>query len=480
MVDMAERPAPPSPAPNSPEAAAAAAGSPAAAAARPQPDGALAGTEAVSSWGNQVAPGTVLRGEDLKHLSGRANLARGLGRSYGDSSLPSRPCDSVVETLLADRILAFDPESGHIVAEAGLSLFELNRLLLRRGYFSPISPGTQFVTLGGMVASDVHGKMSHNRGCFGSHHVRSLKLRLANGRVVQCGPTQERDLFRATVGGMGLTGHILEVEFLLEKIPSPWILSESRRIRNIDEFVEALKAGSRVWPHGVGWIDCVSTGKHLGRGILDLGRWASEEETGGKPLPFKRRFSVPFYLPGWLLNPLSIRAFNTLYYYKHVPSRREGLRHPDDFFYPLDALLHWNRGYGKRGFTQYQCVLPDSAGPGAPRRFLELLTRLGGASPVCVIKDCGEQGQGMLSFPMPGISIAVDIAIRDDTQKLVDRLNEAVLEEGGRVYLTKDRFTRAEHFRRMEPRLEEFLRAREQWDPDHRISSAQSVRLFGR
>ena len=438
------------------------------------------GSEKVSSWGSQVAEGRIRRGENLSRLAAGANLSRGLGRSYGDSSLPSAPSQAVVETVLADRILAFDPESGRIRAEAGLSLFELNRLLLRRGYFPPISPGTQFVTLGGMVASDVHGKMSHEKGCFGSHHVRSLSLRLADGRVLSCSPTEHGELFRATAGGMGLTGHILEVEFDLEKIASPWIYSESRRIVDIDHFLEALKEGSEIWPHGVGWIDCVSTGKHLGRGILDCGRWATPEESGGRPLPAKRRATVPFYFPEWVLNRLSIRTFNTLYYHKHLQKHRSGLRHPDDFFYPLDAVLHWNRVYGRRGFTQYQCVLPDAAGPKAARRFLSVLTRLGGASPICVIKDCGAQGQGLLSFPMPGISIAVDIAIRDDTQKLVDQLNEVVIDEGGRVYLTKDLFTRPEHFQQMEPRLAEFLSARETWDPEHRISSAQSVRLFGR
>ncbi len=435
--------------------------------------------ELVASWGNQTRKGIVLRGERLKELSRQAVLARGLGRSYGDSALPADESDILVETMMADRILAFDPETGHIRVEAGMSLFELNRLFLRRGFFCPVSPGTQFVTFGGMVASDVHGKMSHASGCFGSHHVNSMLLRVADGRLIECNADCEPDLFWATIGGMGLTGHILEVEFTLERITSPWIYSQSRRIANIDSFMDHLLDDGAQWPHGVGWIDCVSRGRNMGRGLLDVGRWASVDESQGLALPTKRRASFPMYLPEWALNSVTVKSFNTLYYWKHLQKKREGIRHPDDFFYPLDAILNWNKVYGRRGFTQYQCVLPSSAGRGAARHFLSVLTALGGASPLCVIKDCGEEGKGMLSFPMKGISIALDLAIRDNTQQIVDRLNQVVIELGGRIYLTKDSFTRAEDFRRMEPRLDAFLAVREKWDPKGKFSSAQSKRLFG-
>ncbi|MEO1335135.1 MAG: FAD-binding oxidoreductase, partial [Myxococcota bacterium] len=192
-----------------------------------------------------------------------------------------------------------------------------------------------------------------------------------------------------------------------------------------------------------------------------------------------RRLAVPFTFPSWVLNPLTVRMFNSLYYWKHLPKVKEGKRHPESFFYPLDAILHWNRIYGKQGFTQYQCVLPNDAGRGSARRFLEVLTRKGGASFLCVIKDCGSEGRGLLSFPMPGISIALDIAIRNNTQRLVDELNEVVIAEGGRIYLAKDTFTRAEHFAQMEPRLDQFNAFRDKWDPDRRVRSAQSVRMLG-
>jgi FAD/FMN-containing dehydrogenase len=423
-------------------------------------------------------PGYEERSEDLEALTRDTVLTRGLGRSYGDSSLPPPSARRVAATPLADRILAFDPATGVVRAEAGLSLRALNRLFLPRGFHSPITPGTQLITLGGMVAADVHGKNHHVAGTFG-RHVRALRLRVADGAILTCSREVEPDLFRATLGGMGLTGHVLEVEFTLERVPSAWIVRESERIADIDRFVVALKDAAREWPHTMGWIDCLSRGRALGRGILMRGRWARPEEAPRPFEPARERPSVPFLFPTWVVNPWSVRAFNWLYYHAHLPRLKRGLIHPETFFYPLDAIGRWNRLYGRRGFTQYQCVLPDSAGPGAARRFLDLLTRRGGASMLCVIKDCGPEGEGLLSFPRPGISIALDIPIRDGTQALVDTLNEAVIQEGGRVYLAKDQFTRPEHFRRMEPRLPEFQRVRRQWDPHGRIRSAQSVRVLG-
>jgi FAD/FMN-containing dehydrogenase len=433
----------------------------------------------LSGWGRApVVPGREVRSEDLSRITREKPLSRGLARSYGDSSLPAAGDFEVASTVLADRILAFDEATGAIRAEAGLSLLALNQLFLRRGWFTPVSPGTQFVTLGGMVASDIHGKNHHRDGCFGAH-VSSLTMRVADGRIVTCSPTEERDLFRATVGGMGLTGHILEVAFRMARIPSPWIRYESERVGDIDRFIHGLKEAGPRWPMTMGWIDCLSGGRRLGRGILIKGRWAERSEAPRRPPRAKRRLTIPFVLPSFVLGPLTVRAFNTLYYWRHWQRRRSGVVHPESFFYPLDALSQWHRLYGPRGLTQYQCVLPDSAGRGAARRFLELLVERGGASFLCVIKDCGPEGMGLLSFPKPGISIALDIAVRDDTQELIDALNALVIAEKGRIYLAKDAFTRAEHFRAMEPRLDEWLSIRRRWDPEGRLRSAQSVRLLG-
>ena len=252
----------------------------------------------------------------------------------------------------------------------------------------------------------------------------------------------------------------------------------------------------------VGWVDCLAKGAKLGRGILMKGRWAEpakgglsqfpsakmglsplmqEPAKGACPLfPQKRRFRVPFQFPALALCRPSMKAFNLAYYWKHISRLRRGIVHPQTFFYPLDALDDWNLIYGRRGFTQYQCVLPKADDNGPARRFLELFIQSGGIGFLCVIKDCGAEGKGMLSFPRPGISIALDFPIHPTkTQRLVDRLNELVIAEGGRIYLTKDAFTRAEHFRAMEPRLDAFNAVRRKWDPDVRIRSAQSVRLLG-
>ncbi len=446
--------------------------------AQPPPAAAGAPETTLWGWGRVPVRGRERHSEDLRGATRGAVLTRGLGRSYGDSSLPPSSRAVAANSTNADRILSFDTASGRLRAEAGLSLFDLNQTLLPRCWFTPVSPGTQFVTLGGMVASDVHGKNHHRDGCIGEH-VTELLLRVADGRLVRCSPSIERDLFRATVGGMGLTGHILEVELTMRRVPSPWIVMESERIPDIDAYVEGLKRDGPDWPFTMGWIDCLSRGAKLGRGILMRGRWARPDEARKPFRPLGNRLGVPFVLPGWVMGPFSVRAFNTLYYNAHWRRQMRRVVHPQKFFYPLDAIENWNRLYGPRGFTQYQCVLPAEAGTGVARRFLEVLTERGGASFLCVIKDCGAQGVGLLSFPRPGISIAVDLPIRDDTQELVDALNAFVIGEGGRIYLTKDTFTRPADFRHMEPRLLEWTRVRDQWDPEHRLRSAQSVRLFG-
>jgi FAD/FMN-containing dehydrogenase len=432
----------------------------------------------LTGWGRLPKPGKEILSENLEKVTVGATLSRGLGRSYGDSSLPAAKGDKVVNTRLANRILSFDEQTGRMRAEAGLSLAEINRYFLPRGFFSPVTPGTKYVTLGGMVASDVHGKNHHREGCFGAH-VRALRVRLADDSIVECSPEENADLFDATLGGMGLVGHILEVEFKLHRIPSRWIFMESERVRDLDAFLDALGRAAPAWPMTMGWIDCLTRGRSMGRGILMAGRWATPEEAPAEAPGEPAAHALPFELPDAALNRWTASLFNGAYYWRHVRRRVREVVAPDPFFYPLDAILHWNRAYGPRGFTQYQCVLPRRAGPEAVREFMAVLTKLGSASPLCVIKDCGPEGRGMLSFPMEGTSIAVDMAVSPDIQRVVDRLNEFVIAAGGRIYLTKDRFTRPEHFRAMEPRLPRFLAAREKWDPGRKLRSALSVRLLG-
>src|SRR5580704_9588066 len=255
--------------------------------------------ERVAGWGGVSVPGRELRSEDLERLTLDVALTRGLGRSYGDSSLPPPSRPVVAATPLADRLLAFDDRTGDLRAEAGYSLHALHRTFLPRGWVTPVSPGTQFVTLGGMVAADVHGKNHHRDGCFGAH-VRRLKVRVGDGRIIECSRENERDLFRATIGGMGLTGHILEVEFKMTRVPSPWILCETERVANIGAFLDRLEEAARTWPMTVGWIDCLSKGAAMGRGILMRGRWAEAAQAPRRFPGRLRRFTVPFPLPEFL------------------------------------------------------------------------------------------------------------------------------------------------------------------------------------
>lgn len=427
-------------------------------------------------WGRLGVAGREVFSEDIERATRGAQLSRGLGRSYGDSSLPASSSDKIVNTTMANRVLALDERARVIRVEAGATLVELNKLLMPKGLFSPVTPGTKFVTVGGMVASDVHGKNHHREGCFGEH-VRWMKLRLADDSIVECSPTHMSDLFYGTIGGMGLLGHILEVEFELHPIPSHWIWMESERVDDIDAFVSALNTAAPRFPMTMGWIDCLNRGRRMGRGILMAGRWATADEAKRHEPWEMPHVKVPFEFPNFALNSWTAQVFNSVYYWRHLSRTKVGLVGPEPFFYPLDAVLEWNKVYGPRGFTQYQCVIPRRAGAPAVRAFMELLTRLGGASPLCVIKDCGPEGKGVLSFPLEGTSIAVDMAVSPDIQRIVDELNAFVIETGGRIYLTKDRFTRPEHFRAMEPRLERFMALRDKYDPHRRIRSAQSERL---
>lgn len=433
----------------------------------------------LSGWGHYpVAHGRQRLGEDLERITQGVSLTRGLGRSYGDASLPASRAQVVAGSPLADRILFFDPDTGILRAEAGLPLWRLNRLFLTRNWFTPVSPGTHFVTLGGMVAADVHGKMHHSEGCIGEH-IRALRLRVADGRILECSDDIERDLFRATIGGMGLTGHILEVELRMKRIPSPWIYQENQACGTFEELLVKLQEDGKKFPMTVSWSDFLLRGPDVGRGVVMSGRWAEPGEAPAEPPTFRSPMTIPPVFPSWLLRTWMVRVFNHANYFANRQRAARGIIHPETFFYPLDTFQYWNRVYGRRGFTQYQCVLPAENGYAGHHRFVDVLRREKAPVYLSVVKDCGAEGKGMLSFPRPGISYALDLPVDDRTQRIVDALNELVIAEGGRVYLAKDAFTRAEHFRAMEPRLDAWLAVRRKWDPEGRLRSAQSVRLFG-
>ena len=432
----------------------------------------------LSGWGRHpVVRGRQCWSEDLEQITDGAVLSRGLGRSYGDASLPPPGDHAVAVTTRADRLLSFNAETGVVRAQAGLALTKLNRVLLPRGWFPPCSPGTESVTLGGMVAADVHGKGHHREGCFGEH-VTGLRMRVADGRILDVSDAVEPELFRATLGGMGLTGHILEVECRMQPAASPWILAESERFESLDSLIEALRDGSERWPYTVAWVDVLSRGKARGRGILERGRWADPSEAPARAPSSTRSISVPLVFPNWFLSAATVTPLNVVRYWAHRRVRR-GIVHPQSFFYPLDRLGRWNRLYGRRGFTQYQAVLPLQSGRSAYDRVFDIVDRMGVAPFFCVLKDFRAEGKGTISFPKNGLSIAIDMPIRERTQAAVDALNDFIAAEGGRVYLAKDALTRAEHFRAMEPRLDDWLRVRRKWDPTGALGSALSVRLFG-
>ena len=433
----------------------------------------------VAGWGRfPVCEARLCANEDLGLVTPHGSLSRGLGRSYGDAALPAKRGDALTSTVLADRLLSFDPETGILRAEAGCPLWRIIELFLPRGWFPPVTPGTKFVTLGGMVAADVHGKMHHSQGTFGQH-VTSVLLEVADGRRIECSPEHETELFDATLGGMGLTGHILEVAFRMQRIPSPWILEEVETFPNVPALLSALHQAGQHWPFTVAWADLLNPPPLFGRGALMKGRWALPREAPSRLPQPPKSMKLPAVFPNWFLQPWMIRWFNRVYFYRAQRVRGRRVVDPESFFYPLDAVLDWNRVYGPRGFTQYQCVLPAEQGLEAHQRLLDRLLELQAPVFLAVIKDCGQEGRGILSFPRPGISYALDMPLSNRTQQIVDDLNDIVVKGGGRIYLAKDALTRPEHFRSMEPRLERFLTVRRKWDPTLRFRSALSARLFG-
>ena len=430
----------------------------------------------LTGWGRYPrVDAALVAGEDLASLSRDVSLSRGLGRAYGDAALPASG-GRVLHTVLADRFLEFDAATGVLRAEAGLSQSTLMRTLLAQNWFTPVSPGTQYVTLGGMVASDIHGKNHHVHGTFGNF-VRALTLRLGTGDVVRVTPDSDPPLFWATLGGMGLTGHILDVEVALEQLASPYIYEESERFGSLREAFAALNEAGEHWPMTVCWVDTSGTGARMGRGILNRGRWATADEAPSTPPILGTSPAVPDVFPNGVMNPFSVGWMNAVWYWLHGAGSKQHVISPDKFYYQLDLLREWNRGYGKRGFTQYQCVMPRD--PVLYEAFLRRFQALGGCSFITVLKDTGPQGPGMLSFPQEGTTLAVDIPLNDGVPKLIHELNAMVIANGGRIYLAKDAFTTPSELRAMYPRIDEFLAVRERVDPQKTLTSALSQRLFG-
>jgi decaprenylphospho-beta-D-ribofuranose 2-oxidase len=429
-------------------------------------------------WGRVCrAPTTAARPERLSEIAPivRENHSNGLsvyaaGRSYGDSALNSNGQNCLSERL--DRILAFDESTGVVDVEPGVNFRKLMNVFLPKGWLVPVSPGTSFATIGGAVAHDVHGKNHEREGSFGQH-VSELDLVTANGVSHRIGPQSRADWFRATCGGCGLTGVITRVAFKMRRVPSAFVEAKERRLENLDGFFAAFEAAKGA-SYSVGWIDALARGAALGRGILETAEPAAE---AGFVWRKKHAASVPVDFPAMALNALSVKAFNSFYIRRVPKSGRQRLRAYEDFFYPLDAIEQWNRIYGRRGFHQFQCVVPCREGEKAIRRLLETIAASQSASPLTVLKRLGPGRAGYLSFPMEGYTLALDFPNRAATEALYRALAGVTLEHGGRIYLAKDALLWAEAMPPMYPELGEFQRVLEEIDPDARFQSDMSRRL---
>jgi decaprenylphospho-beta-D-ribofuranose 2-oxidase len=405
-------------------------------------------------------------------------IARGQGRSYGDAAL--NESRRVLLTERINRMLEFDAENGILSAEAGVTLAEILEVIVPKGWFLPVTPGTKFVSLGGCIAADVHGKNHHHDGSFGDH-VLSMELILADASRVICSPSEKSELFWATVGGMGLTGIIGEVTLKLIPIQSPLIKVHHHAAVNLEQIFSIMEDPDLDDRYTVAWIDSLARGEHLGRGIVMRGHHVELSEFPDDihgSIKSQRSFSIPFDFPAWMLNPLTISAFNSRYIKREGGRRFPFLSNHDSYFYPLDAIAHWNRMYGKRGFVQYQCVIPDATSFEGIRKLLEELSNSRRASFLAVLKRLGPQSKGLLSFPMAGYTLALDLPIRNKGLfLLLNKLDEIVLQHGGRVYLAKDARLSAESFRAMYPRYPEWLKIRNAVDPHNRFGSSLSRRL---
>ena len=391
---------------------------------------------------------------DLAH-AGQAVLPYGYGRSYGDSCLNANGI--LLDASHLNRFIAFDEAQGIMRCEAGVSLAEILDVIVPRGWFIPVSPGTKFVSVGGAIANDVHGKNHHRAGTFGCH-VTCFELLRSNGARLICSPRENVGLFEATIGGLGLTGLILWAEFRLKPVVSPLIAMQRVRFASLEEFNALSAEADQHYEYTVSWVDILVGGKELCRGLFMSG---NHDETplkstarGGRKLPL----AVPFDLPSLALNPLTVKTFNELYYHAQIAKKVEKVVHYEPFFYPLDAIHNWNRLYGRRGFLQYQFVVPFDHGDEAMRDILARIRHSGEGSFLTVLKHFGAmQSPGMLSFPRPGLTLALDFAFGGQkTLRLLDDLDAIVRESGGAVYPAKDARMSGENFRAFFPRWQEF------------------------
>jgi decaprenylphospho-beta-D-ribofuranose 2-oxidase len=435
----------------------------------------------LQGWGRVGKSASVtLRPSDMADLqtafADKRPRAHGLivhaaGRAYGDCALNAQGSAVLVSGLRG--ILDFDPESGRISVEPGVSFAQLMAAFVPRGFLVPVSPGTGFATIGGAVANDVHGKNHEQAGSF-CNHVEELDLLTPDGTLRSIGPSHEPDLFYATCGGLGLTGIITRVVFRMKRVPGPGVMVQSRRVADLDAFLAAM-AQTAAASYSVGWIDGTAAGRVLGRGILAVAEPSDVKVAAGTG----RRLRVPFDFPAFALNATSIRVFNALYFRKAPIVPRSHAVPIDKFLYPLDALHDWNRIYGRRGFYQFQNVVPFEGGAAALRELLETISASRRASFLAVLKRLGPGigPAGPLSFPMAGYTLALDFPAQPGVEDLYGSLVAITLKYGGRIYLAKDALLDAAAFRDMYPRWRELSEILARTDSKARMQSDMSRRL---
>jgi decaprenylphospho-beta-D-ribofuranose 2-oxidase len=432
----------------------------------------------ISNWNNYpVVEAKEISFDSLKELSAKlthSSIPHGNGRCYGDASLYS----DVVNTLRYDKVLAFDETHGIITCQSGVLLSDLLQIIVPRGWFLPVTPGTKFITVGGAIASDVHGKNHHVDGSF-SNHILSMSVLTGTGETLLCSKTSNTDLFWATCGGMGLTGIILDVKFRLKHIHSSHIRQKQIKAQNLDHVMELFNQNTAS-TYSVAWIDCLKSGKSFGRSILMLGEHAGTDETPTeKKLLAKEKslLTVPFHFPSFVLNGFSVKVFNALFYAKNYKQEMNSVVHYDGYFYPLDSILEWNKIYGKKGFVQYQFVLPLETSREGLQNILTRINKMGMGSFLAVLKLFGHQDD-LISFPMKGYTLALDFPIREGLFRFLDELDQVVADLGGRIYLSKDARMKKEIFWKTYPHAEEFQQILKKYDPDNRFNSNLSQRLM--
>lgn len=404
-------------------------------------------------------------------------IVRGLGRSYGDAAINQGSGVILGEKL--DRFLSFDSQTGVLHAEGGASFADIVETFVPRGYFLSVAPGTKYVTLGGAIACNVHGKNHHQVGAI-SQFIDEIEILTANGKTLICSREENADVFWATLGGMGLTGIIVSAKMRLMPIESAYIETKTTRTPNLSATLTAFEKGNDS-EYIVGWIDCLSTGTDLGRSVVIEGAHASGEhalqEIKGDvmALEMPKKKGVPIDLPNFVLNPWTVKKFNDLYYANH-PTKSD-LTPFETFFYPLDKIENWNKIYGARGFLQYQCVFPLDNVEATLKYLLETIAASGQAAFLAVLKRMGKSDNAPLDFALDGYCLALDIPMTPDTLDFYEKLNEITVAAGGRIYLAKDAATSPAHFRQMYPRAGELEKVKRHLDPDDRFASSLSRRL---